>query len=113
MASSKEFANFVADQVHDLGDASMRRMFGEYFIYIDARPILLICDHTVYVRTYPEIEHLMTGAAKEEPFPGANPGGCSILKTTTGLKKSWPSACRSHQCLCASHTQGEEEFARW
>ena len=73
MASSKEFAQFVCDQVEGLGDVTMRRMFGEYFIYVDSRPILLICNNTVYVRTYPEIAHLMKGSSQEPPFDGAKP----------------------------------------
>ncbi len=54
MSSSADFVQFVADQVSDAGDISYRKMFGEYMLYCDERPVLLICDDTVYVKQIPE-----------------------------------------------------------
>jgi len=55
MASSKEFIEFVADQVANAGDdIRYRKMFGEYMLYCAGRPVFLVCDDTVYVKQIPE-----------------------------------------------------------
>ncbi len=61
----------------------MRRMFSEYFIYIDVQSILLICGDTVYVRAYSEMQHLLVGSTKEDRPKERNPGEYSISKTVT------------------------------
>ena len=51
MASSPDFIKFVADQVASAGDnIRYRKMFGDYMLYCDDRPVLLICDDTVFVK---------------------------------------------------------------
>ncbi|MDO4928042.1 MAG: TfoX/Sxy family protein [Corynebacterium sp.] len=73
MASSASFAAYVCEQVAEFEDVRARKMFGDYFVYIHQRPLLLICNDTVYVRTYPEIAGLMSGAVQERPFATAKP----------------------------------------
>ena len=78
MASSAEFIKFVADQVAGAGDnIRYRKMFGEYMLYCDERPVLLICDDTVYVKQIPETmaifaAHDITPDAGT-PYDGAKP----------------------------------------
>ena len=62
-----------AEHVHGLKEVTMRRMFSEYFIYIDVQSILLICGDTVYVRAYSEMQHFLVGSTKEEPSQGTKP----------------------------------------
>ena len=50
MATSPEFIQFVSDQVQPAGNIRYRKMFGEYMLYCDERPVLLVCDDTVYVK---------------------------------------------------------------
>ncbi|PRQ10359.1 transcriptional regulator [Corynebacterium sp. 13CS0277] len=71
MASTPQFASFVADQVSHLGRVRTRRMFGEFFVYIDDRPVLLICDETVFVRPLAELGAILAGAEMAPPFEGA------------------------------------------
>ncbi len=54
MSSSIEFINFVCDQIAPAGSIRHRKMFGEYMIYCDDRPVLLVCDDTVYIKQIPE-----------------------------------------------------------
>lgn len=55
MASSKDFMDFVYDQVAIAsGNITYRKMFGDYMLFCDGRPVLLICDDTVYVKQLPE-----------------------------------------------------------
>ncbi len=54
MASSAEFIEFVYDQVAAAGAVRYRKMFGDYMVYCNDKPVLLVCDDTVYVKQIPE-----------------------------------------------------------
>ncbi len=71
MATSIEFINFVCDQIH--GDYAVRykKMFGEYMVYLNDKPVLLVCDNTVYVKKAAEIADLMQNAECGFPYAGA------------------------------------------
>ena len=71
MATSSDFIEFVADQVDGTGDIRYRKMFGEYMIYVNDKPILLVCNNTVYIKMREEIAHLMAGVEKAYPYEGA------------------------------------------
>ena len=46
-------------------------MFGEYMVYVNDKPVLLVCDNTVFVKKLPKIEELMSGAECGVPYDGA------------------------------------------
>lgn len=46
-------------------------MFGEYMVYVNDKPVLIVCDNTVYVKKLPEIEELMSGAECGVPYDSA------------------------------------------
>ena len=46
-------------------------MFGEYMIYINEKPILMVCDNTVFVKLLPDIQELMEHADTGYPYDGA------------------------------------------
>lgn len=39
MATSKEYIDFVCEQIEGIGDISMKKMFGEYMVYLGERPV--------------------------------------------------------------------------
>ena len=73
MASSKEFADFVMEQAAGTGVVTSRKMFGEYMVYIDGKPILLICDNTVYVKMLDCVADELLNAEIGTPYDGAKP----------------------------------------
>ena len=73
MASSKEFADFVMEQAAGTGVVTSRKMFGEYMVYIDGKPILLICDNTVYVKMLDCVADELSNAEIGTPYDGAKP----------------------------------------
>ena len=73
MASSKEFADFVMEQVAGTGVVTSRKMFGEYMVYIDGKPILLVCDNTVYVKMLDCVADELSNAEIGTPYNGAKP----------------------------------------
>ena len=78
MSTSADFIQFVADQVAGTADnIRYRKMFGEYMLYADDRPVLLVCDDTVYVKQMPQamavfVAHGITPDAGT-PYDGAKP----------------------------------------
>ena len=73
MASTQGFIEFVTDQIDGIGNTRYRKMFGEYMVYVNDKPILLVCDDTVYVKMHDEIKEQMQDAETDTPYKGAKP----------------------------------------
>ncbi len=71
MATTADFIDYVCEQVEGSGFLCDKRMFGEYLVYIDDKPVLLVCDNTVYVKILPVLDRLMENADKGSPYDGA------------------------------------------
>ena len=71
MATSKEYIDFVLENIGDFESARARKMFGEYMIYINDKPVLLVCDNTVFVKELPELLPLMENAECGFPYDGS------------------------------------------
>lgn len=70
MATTAEYIEFVCEQIADSGAVRYRKMFGEYTVYVNDRPVLLVCDNTVFVKLLPGLKTLMTEAETGLPYPG-------------------------------------------
>ena len=71
MATSVDYIEFVCECLNRFGEIRTRKMFGEYMVYADDKPVLLVCDDTVFVKILPELETLMQHAEKGFPYDGA------------------------------------------
>jgi TfoX/Sxy family transcriptional regulator of competence genes len=71
MPCSTEFIQYVCDQLAPVGAVRSRKMFGEYMIYIQDKPMLMVCDDQVFLKKHPAIEASMSEAATGYPYPGA------------------------------------------
>ena len=71
MATSKEYLNFVLEQLSDLEEISCRSMMGEYIIYYRGKIAAYVCDDRLLVKpTASAISH-MPDAPFEPPYEGA------------------------------------------
>lgn len=71
MATSKEYLNFVLEQLSDLEEISCRSMMGEYIIYYRGKIAAYVCDDRLLVKpTASAISH-MPDAPFESPYEGA------------------------------------------
>lgn len=50
---------------------TLQKMFGEYMVYANDKPILLVCDNCVYVKKLPQLEKLFGNAQTGIPYAGA------------------------------------------
>lgn len=71
MATSKEYIEFVCDQLQGIDGVTYKKMFGEYLVYVNEKPVLLVCDNNVMVKKVPELTGLMQDAPEEYPYEGA------------------------------------------
>lgn len=71
MATSSDYVEFLCEQLGNPGAVRSRKMFGEYMVYVNDKPILLVCDNTVFVKILPELAPLMGGVGRGIPYPGA------------------------------------------
>lgn len=71
MATSKDYIKFVLEQVKDFGDVTARKMFGEYMVYFSSKPILLVCDNTVFIKILPDTSKILENAERGFPYDGA------------------------------------------
>ena len=71
MATTPEYMKFVCEQIQGTGEIRYKKMFGEYMAYVNNKPILLVCDNTVYVKKLPELSELMQNASCGVPYNGA------------------------------------------
>lgn len=71
MASDLSFVTYVCDQLSGTGQIRFRKMFGDYMVYLDDRPIVLVCDNTAFVKELPCVEELMPQAERGFPYEGA------------------------------------------
>lgn len=71
MATTVDFIEFVCGQIDGVGTVTYKKMFGEYMIYVNGKPVLLVCDNTVFVKALDCIAQLMQNAEKGIPYKSA------------------------------------------
>ena len=71
MASSLEFVQYAADQLSDAGTISYRKMFGEYMVYLNDKPVVIVCDDRPMVKMLPVLEPLLKDHPTAPPYEGA------------------------------------------
>ena len=71
IATTPEYLEFVLEQLPPLWSIRSRKMFGEYMIYLNDKPILTLCDNTVFVKKPPVLGDIMANSACGCPYEGA------------------------------------------
>lgn len=71
MSSSKEYLNFVLEQLSDLDGITYRTMMDEYILYFQGRIFGGIYDDRLLVKPVPSAVSLMPSARREPPSEGA------------------------------------------
>lgn len=71
MACTTDFIDFICSQLEGVGVIRTRKMFGDWMIYIDEKPIILACDNICYAKMLPAISDMMQDAQTGYPYDGA------------------------------------------
>jgi hypothetical protein len=90
MATSPEYAQFVENQFRGLDGFSMRRMFGEYALYLQGRVLGFLADEQILLQNTPTASKLLPDAEMRKLFPGsklfilfADEGNAHLLKSVS------------------------------
>ena len=71
MSSSKEYLEYILDQLSALPEITNRKMMGEYIIYYRGKIIGGIYDDRFLVKPTPAAKAKMPNATMETPYEGA------------------------------------------
>ena len=71
MPSSKEYHDFIMDQLSGLEGVSSRRMMGEYIVYYKGKVVGGIYDDRFLVKPTASAKSMMPESVLEQPYPGA------------------------------------------
>ena len=71
MATTLDYIEYICGQIDGVGAVRYRKMFGEYMVYVNNKPIILVCDNTVYVKALPCLDTLSKELDKGYPYTGA------------------------------------------
>ncbi len=71
MASTKEYLDYVLEQLSGLEDVRYRAMMGEYVLYYRGKVVGGVYDDRLLVKQTPGARELLPDAPAEPPYPGA------------------------------------------
>lgn len=69
MASTKEYRDFILEQLGSVEGISCRAMMGEYVLYCDGKVFGGIYDDRLLIKAFPAALALMPNAPRELPYP--------------------------------------------
>jgi DNA transformation protein len=71
MSTSQSTIDYLLDQLNGAGNVSARKMFGEYCLYLDGKPVALICDEQLFLKPTHAARALIAEVVEGSPYPGA------------------------------------------
>ncbi|GHV59989.1 competence protein TfoX [Campylobacterota bacterium] len=71
MPSTIDFVEFVKEQLGRTGHITHKKMFGEYMIYCNEKPVILICDNTAFIKQLDCVKPYLQNAEAGFPYDGA------------------------------------------
>ena len=71
MATSKEFHDYILEQLKKAGDVTTRKMMGEYCVYYQGKLIGDICDNCLLLKPADAVLSMLPDAEKAYPYEGA------------------------------------------
>jgi TfoX/Sxy family transcriptional regulator of competence genes len=71
MPTTRDFIDYITDQLA-LGERlTHKKMFGEYALYVDAKVVAFACDNSLFVKHSPTAIALAPDLPQRPPYPGA------------------------------------------
>lgn len=71
MATRKETAAFILQQLGMPDRFSVKAMFGEFALYADGKPVAFICDDQLFVKIMPASAALEGRCERAQAYPGS------------------------------------------
>jgi TfoX/Sxy family transcriptional regulator of competence genes len=71
MATTKNYLEFVLDQIHHAGEINAKMMFGEYGVYSDGKLFGLVCDNKLFIKPTGGGRNFIGDVTEAPPYEGA------------------------------------------
>lgn len=71
MATTNEYIEYVCEQINGIGDIRYKKMFGEFMVYVNEKPVIIVCNNNTFVKKLECIEEMMKDAKVGYPYKGA------------------------------------------
>ncbi|GAB1455948.1 MAG: transcriptional regulator [Spirochaetia bacterium] len=71
MSTTQDYIDYVFDQIDSYWNKRYKKMFGEYMVYINEKPLLLVCNNTVYIKVLECFNSLIPADRKGFPYEGS------------------------------------------
>lgn len=71
MASTKEYLDYVSEQLGDVRELSYRAMMGEYILYVQGKVFGGIYDNRFLIKPTKSAKEMLPDAPMELPYEGA------------------------------------------
>lgn len=71
MSTTNEYIEYVCEQINGIGETRYKKMFGEYMVYVNNKPVIIVCDNIPYVKKLENIDEIMKNAETGYPYKGA------------------------------------------
>lgn len=71
MATTKEYRDYIEENLQRAGEVRLRPMMGEYCVYVRDKVAGLICDNTLMLKDTPTVAELLPDAEVGYPYEGA------------------------------------------
>ena len=73
MASDKDLVEYIADQLGQVDEVTVKKMFGDYGVFSGAKIFALICDNKLFIKPTDAGREFIKGVVEAPPYPGAKP----------------------------------------
>lgn len=71
MATTNEYIEYVCEQIKGVGETRYKKMFGEFMVYVNDKPVIIVCDNVPFVKKLDCIRDMMQNAQTGYPYNGA------------------------------------------
>lgn len=71
MATSKEFHDYILENLQKVGVVSTRKMMGEYLVYFQDKLVGDICDNCFFLKPTKSVLQFMPHADRAYPYEGS------------------------------------------
>jgi len=73
MSTSKSFADYIMDQCSDVPGVSVKKMFGEYGLFLSGKMVGILADDNLFIKPTDAGRELLDDVIFAEPYPNAKP----------------------------------------
>ncbi len=73
MSTSKNFADYIIDQLSDIDGIFIKNMFGEYGLFLSGKMVGVLCDDNLFIKPTEAGKKLLGDVIYAPPYKGAKP----------------------------------------